>query len=365
MKKSLTKIVLLSCVSAFFAINGCRLDGEVEKVSNPVVLALEKTTMTCSDGLDNDGDTLIDCADPECFDMGTADIPGPGATVCPNSAATEVNHGEFSCASGADPVSVDQSAAPRCLTESSEYVCSDGKDNDGNGYIDCGDNSCKNLRVCCTTTGAEGTLNSCKDGIDNDCNGYIDCADYACTKNDGSRYFATLEAMEYCNSKKCPDGKSAENTLSACSDGIDNDCNGYVDCADYSCTKNDGTNYFASPDAIEYCNRDLTKKPENTEEACSDGYDEDLDGLIDCDDQECQGFDYCKDLTPEHAPRPTNFSTMGKEARAEILSKEKEVCTDGIDNNRNGLIDCVEYRCRLRSLEVLKGDEAQYNFSCD
>ena len=359
MNKSLTKIVLLSCISAFFAINGCRLDSEVEKVSNPVILSLEKTTMTCSDGLDNDGDTLVDCADPDCFEMGTADIPGPGATVCPNIAATEKSQGDFACSSGQDPISVDPSAAPRCLSESSEYVCSDGKDNDGNGYIDCGDNSCKNLSVCCTTTGAEGSLDSCKDGIDNDCNGYIDCADYACAKNDGVRYFASPEAVEYCKTKKCPHGESPENTYEACSDGLDNDCNGYVDCADNACSKS------TNPKIADYCNRDVTRKPENTEAACSDNIDNDLDGLGDCDDQNCQEFEYCRNLTQEHAPRPMNFSTMGKEARAEILSKEKEVCTDGIDNDHNGLVDCKEYRCRLRSLEVLKGDEEQFNFSCN
>ena len=32
-------------------------------------------------------------------------------------------------------------------------------------------------------------------------------------------------------------GRDSEQTLSACSDGMDNDGNGYIDCADYSCFK--------------------------------------------------------------------------------------------------------------------------------
>ena len=44
--------------------------------------------------------------------------------------------------------------------------------------------------------------------------------------------------------------QSDENTLEACSDGIDNDCDGYVDCRDYSCLR---SNMGAMPEAVNYC----------------------------------------------------------------------------------------------------------------
>ena len=388
MKKSLARIILFASAVAFISMNGCRLDGEVDKVTNGAVLNIESTTMTCSDGIDNDGDTLKDCNDPDCLALGTLDALGPGKTVCPNEKAMEVNQGEFSCDNNAKPVFVSNTDA-RCLTESSEYVCADGKDNDGNSYTDCNDNSCKGLRVCCTVTAMEGkpdceagmpgcteeqiaksitrATETCMDGLDNDCNGYIDCADYNCTRNDGVRYFATAEAIEYCQSKKCPDGINPENTLEACMDGLDNDCNGYIDCADYSCSRAEDLRI------VNYCNADHSPKPEDSSEACSDKKDNDLDGLIDCDDQDCKSFSVCDDLTPEPAVRPFGFSTKEAdynnnediERVKAILKKEKDVCTDELDNNKNGLTDCEEYRCKLRSFERLTGPFAEFNFSCN
>ena len=50
---------------------------------------------------------------------------------------------------------------------------------------------------------------------------YIDCDDYSCNR-DGD-----ADAVAYCS-------ESMENTAEKCSDGIDNDNNGYVDCGDFS-----------------------------------------------------------------------------------------------------------------------------------
>lgn len=79
----------------------------------------------CDDGLDNDGDELIDGFDPECF--------------IPSDRSEQVN-------------------------------CSDGIDNDGDGLTDTDDPGCKN---------AEGPLEEpqCNDGVDNDGDGLIDFAD--------------------------------------------------------------------------------------------------------------------------------------------------------------------------------------------
>lgn len=80
--------------------------------------AKEPTTETsCTDGVDNDGDELVDCDDTDC----------------------------------------------ECLV----IECSDGEDNDGDGLIDCYDPDC----------GCEAV---CDDGIDNDGDGLTDCDDDDC-----------------------------------------------------------------------------------------------------------------------------------------------------------------------------------------
>ena len=59
----------------------------------------------------------------------------------------------------------------------------------------------------------------------------------------------------------------------SCSDGVDNDGDGFTDCEDFSCTKN--------PD-VSVCN-----EPEDNDMACSDDIDNDGDGFTDCDDFDC------------------------------------------------------------------------------
>ena len=47
--------------------SGC----EAEYSSNPIVLDFGVCIEICNDGIDNDGDGLIDCDDPDCEDVGT------------------------------------------------------------------------------------------------------------------------------------------------------------------------------------------------------------------------------------------------------------------------------------------------------
>ncbi len=101
----------------------------------------------CSDGVDNDGDGLIDANDPGC-------LSGPGGTYNP-----------------ADDDEADAAAAAK-------PQCSDGVDNDGDGKIDAQDPGC--------LSGPGGTYNpndndetdtaksQCSDGKDNDGDGKID-----------------------------------------------------------------------------------------------------------------------------------------------------------------------------------------------
>jgi len=98
------------------------------------------TPEICTDGVDNDGNSLIDCADPACAND------------------------------------------PACQQPPTPEICTDGIDNDGNGLIDCADPACANDPACQTpppptTTTFEA---ACNDGQDNDGDGAVDCADPDC-----------------------------------------------------------------------------------------------------------------------------------------------------------------------------------------
>jgi hypothetical protein len=104
------------------------------------IRCLETSVETnCSDGIDNDGDTAIDCADSDC------------------------------------------SNDPACQLV--ETNCSDGIDNDGDTAIDCADSDCSNDPACQLVLVPVPVETNCSDGQDNDGNGKIDCKDQNC-KND-------------------------------------------------------------------------------------------------------------------------------------------------------------------------------------
>lgn len=91
-----------------------------------------------------------------------------------------------------------------------------------------------------------------------------------------------------------------------CSDGVDNDRDGKVDCLDDSCAN------------VPWC-------PGEGEvgQLCADGQDNDKDGFVDCEEPSCKLSRYCE-AGPE----------MGLQ------------CRDEKDNNNNGLVDCWEPSCQ-------------------
>ncbi len=85
---------------------------------------------SCSDGIDNDGDGLIDCDDGDC------------------------------------------DLAPTCITE----ICDNGIDDDGDGLVDCADGEC--------FTNTTNCVEICDNGIDDNGNGLIDGDDIQCTPSE-------------------------------------------------------------------------------------------------------------------------------------------------------------------------------------
>jgi hypothetical protein len=120
------------------------------------------------------------------------------------------------------------------ITEAPEVTCNDTIDNDCDGFTDGDDTDCQ----CIPTT------EICDDGIDNDCDGLVDTADPDCQMGDCAAY---LDKTSCVNDPNCTWSGSPKNgscdpapvctptapdEIGLCNDGVDNDCDGFIDCAD-------------------------------------------------------------------------------------------------------------------------------------
>ena len=107
----------------------------------------------CTDGLDNDGDGLTDCQDPDCGDdnpecdegddddsAGDDDDSGPGELDCDNTLDDD-SDGLADCDDS------DCAADPNCQTPSAE-ICDNTLDDDLDTYIDCLDSDCTAAPAC-------------------------------------------------------------------------------------------------------------------------------------------------------------------------------------------------------------------------
>ena len=164
----------------------------------------------------------------------------------------------------------DTDSEPKADTESEakeddgpkETICNDRKDNDKDGISDCGDADCFDSPDC-APGGDEVTEEACSDWIDNDNDDSIDCEDEGCAatwycrgslrdnrenhnQTSNNQTSSNVGAPERQDPKLARgqevedlvgvDGDAiGENNDFVCSDGFDNDGDGRVDCADYGC----------------------------------------------------------------------------------------------------------------------------------
>ncbi|MDP6931424.1 MAG: MopE-related protein [Myxococcota bacterium] len=207
--------------------------------------------------IDSDGDGFL--ASEDCDD-GDADIHPDATEVCDDEDVDE------DCDELVDDDDPDLDA-----TGTTEWC----RDDDGDGYgdpSDC-DSYCDapsdawvgDATDCDDDDDAShpGATEVCDDA-DNDCNDEIDEID---TDGDGDGYTVCDD---------CDDGDpdTYPDAPETCDDGIDQDCNGLVDCEDAGCATW-STCY---------------------ESDCGDGGDDDDDGLVDCADDECAGLGDCRVL---------------------------------------------------------------------
>ena len=141
------------------------------------------------------------------------------------------------------------------------------------------------------------TDEDCSDGLDNDVDGDVDCEDSDC------------EGATPC-------------VESDCGDGVDNDGDALVDCWDPDCSE------------LELCAED-----------CSDAVDNDLDGWLDCADSECAEASECQEDCSDGEDNDVDGETDCADADCSAAAHCIEDCADGLDNDLDGLLDCEDADC--------------------
>jgi hypothetical protein len=275
----------------------------------------------CNDGIDNDGDTRIDCLDVDCVGA-----PGCSSEDCDDNIDNDLD-------AFIDCADADCDTSPDCISE----ICTNSIDDDGDGLIDCNDPECSILPTC--------SSENCYDNIDNDGDALIDCDDSDCIGN------------PLCN----PSPPGTEN----CTNGIDDDGDSLVDCADTAacathpaCTGSpwedcgngvdDDGDGLADCDDPE-CNFDVMCSGAPAPEICDDAIDNDGDGFIDCDDSNCSALPACGGSGTEICGNNVDDDGDGDVDCDDIACLFdifcwifSEDCDDGIDNDFDSGVDCAD-----------------------
>lgn len=259
----------------------------------------------CADGVDNDLDYVTDCADSNC---------------------------------------IGESIGSGSICEAAETTCNDGLDNDGDGLADCADPQCNGrpgnvaeTKFCGFENGGTNNAN-CADGFDNDGNGKTDCHDD--TPGTG------------CWKTGFQDCEAAENTVLLCDDNIDNDRDSDylddidafaatgVDCRDYDCAGLGPK--CPTNERLKWDSGSGTFIDDQSQ--CFNGFDDDLDGDIDCSDVDCLGaVDGPQQCAGFEAYLPPSVLGTGDP----LPSFYFNFCNDGIDNDGDGNIDAADTDCQI------------------
>jgi hypothetical protein len=140
-----------------------------------------------------------------------------------------------------------------------ETECSDGEDNDGDTVYDCGDHDCQANAACKPDGKPESSDERCHDWVDNDSDGFTDCEDIDCEGREAcmGSWDRQMTGQTVGPSGPNPTGSGQDLTLGEgqteedllgrggdndgertdffCTDGYDNDGDGFTDCNDLGC----------------------------------------------------------------------------------------------------------------------------------
>ena len=192
------------------------------------------------------------------------------------------------------------------------------------------DSDCANGNCNTETSVCVAQREICSDGIDNDNDGVVDCNDKDCAAT-CTREVSCTNGLDddHDGLTDCadPDCGSACTHETSCTNGIDDDKDGLIDCKDPDCATSCGA----------------------METSCFDHVDNDGDGLTDCNDADCtgqctghevsceNGFDDDQDGILDCAdPDCQAIATCGGHETS---------CENGLDDDKDGLTDCKDPDC--------------------
>jgi hypothetical protein len=312
-------------------------------------------TEDCTNGVDDDGDGQVDCADSDCG--GVASCPDTceiaQAIRCSDQVhSTTVNgigsFSEYSCLS--DGVETGPEVAYRVDAPVGTRITADlipGSGGDLDFFLlpaygsTCNPQGCLDgsydyntseqivfevpaggvylvvetwdepnsfdLRIDC------GAIEVCTNGVDDDGDGRVDCADPDCASDPACQI---------------PD--------EVCGNGLDDDQDGAADCDDPDCAADPACQI---PD-----------------EVCGNGLDDDQDGAADCDDQDCAAEPACQ-IPDEVCGNGLDDDQDGAADCADpdcsvdpACQVPAEDCTNGLDDDRDGATDCKDADCFFQDI---------------
>jgi hypothetical protein len=310
----------------------------------------------CSDNLDNDGDGRVDCNDSDCASSpdcnttqnGDADSDGypdaqdcnpynpyvnPGAAEVPNNGIDDncdgITDSGNNGGNGGNGGSGGTQQGVRCSNTCTDglggllYGANDGKCQDG-GFGDffalaLGESLCA-FGTDCNDCGSRIDMDNDLHEADPSGLGlglalFFDCDDNNPNINSSATDIAGNGVDEDCDGSDATSTPTHPSTETSCTNGIDDDQDGSIDCGDSDCANNSA----------------CTSTTPSTETNCINGVDDDQDGSVDCNDSDCANNSACN--TPTTCPNGQTSDCHGLCVPTSWLGDG--VCDHNVNNPNN------------------------------
>ncbi|MBN2493892.1 MAG: lamin tail domain-containing protein [Deltaproteobacteria bacterium] len=232
---------------------------------------------------------------------GFPDLSGAAMVLTHGADATANDEGASWCSSLSVISHCGDLGSPGLPNRDCGSACWD-RDQDGHEARPCGGDDCDDMDPD-THPGAE---ERCGDGVDNDCDGLTDMVDDLCCDDaDEDGYGEGCGAGPDCDDA---DPAVHPGAAESCADGLDNDCDGRTDGQDLDCgglcSDRDLDGYTDRQCGGNDCDDDNADVHPGATERCDDELDNDCDGAVDAQDDDCASGEGCgcRASAPEASP---------------------------------------------------------------